>query len=99
MIAFSRFLAWLAVPVIAFCSFNVLAETAEGAPKALHLLDYIGADYPATVEAGKITTSDGYRLAKLEPAEAKEKVAELIEHAPRTPGKKRSKKTAASRRT
>jgi ParB family chromosome partitioning protein len=42
------------------------------------------------VEAGKISTSDGYKLAKLEPEEAKEKVAELIEHAPRTPGKKRS---------
>ena len=42
------------------------------------------------VESGKISVSDGYRLARLEPAEAKGKVAELIEKAPRTPGKKRS---------
>lgn len=49
------------------------------------------ADVRKAVEAGKISTSDAYRLAKLEPAEAKEKVAELIEHAPRTPGAKRSK--------
>lgn len=51
-------------------------------------------DAPAAVrhavEEGKITASAGYKLAKLEPGEAKEKVAELIEHAPRTPGKKRS---------
>ena len=51
-------------------------------------------DAPAAVrnavEAGKISTSDGYKLSKLEPEEAKAKVAELIEHAPRAPGKKRS---------
>jgi ParB family chromosome partitioning protein len=51
-------------------------------------------DAPITVqkavESGKITVSDGYKLAKLDPAEAREKVAELQEHAPRTPGKKRS---------
>ncbi|VVM68035.1 hypothetical protein PS645_01619 [Pseudomonas fluorescens] len=61
MIVSSRFLAWLAVPVIAFCSSNALAETAEGAPRALHLLDYIGADYPATVEAGKVIDESEYR--------------------------------------
>jgi high-affinity iron transporter len=61
MIASSRFLAWLVLPVIAFCSFNALAETAEGAPKALHLLDYIGADYPATVEAGNVIDESEYR--------------------------------------
>ena len=44
----------------------------------------------SAVESGKISISDGYRLARLEPAEAKGKVAELIEKAPRTPGKKRS---------
>ena len=58
-------------------------------------------DAPAAVrnavEAGKISTSDGYKLAKLEPAEAKEKVAELIEHAPRTQGKKRSKNAKKAR--
>lgn len=51
-------------------------------------------DAPAAVrgaiESGKITTSAAYKLAKLDPAEAKEKLAELLEKAPRTPGKKRS---------
>jgi len=58
-------------------------------------------DAPAAVrhavEAGKISTSDGYKLARLEPSEAKEKVAKLIEHAPRTPGKKRSKNAKKAR--
>jgi ParB family chromosome partitioning protein len=58
-------------------------------------------DAPAAVrnavEAGKISTSDGYKLARLEPAEAKDRVAELIEHAPRTPGKKRSKNAGKAR--
>ncbi|UVK98601.1 FTR1 family protein [Pseudomonas sp. B21-048] len=57
----SRFLAWLLLPMIALCGFNALAETTEGAPKALHLLDYIGADYPATVEAGKVIDESEYR--------------------------------------
>ena len=61
MIASSRFPAWLVLSVIAFCSFNAQAETTEGAPKALHLLDYIGADYPATVEAGKVIDESEYR--------------------------------------
>jgi ParB family chromosome partitioning protein len=58
-------------------------------------------DAPAAVrhavEAGKISTSDAYKLAKLEPGEAKDKVAELVEHAPRTPGKKRSKNAKKAR--
>ena len=58
-------------------------------------------DAPAAVrnavEAGKITSSDGYRLAKLEPAAARDKVQELIEKAPRTPGKKRSKNASKAR--
>jgi len=58
-------------------------------------------DAPAAVrnavESGKISTTDGYKLAKLEPNEAKEKVAELIENAPRTPGKKRSQNAKKAR--
>jgi ParB family chromosome partitioning protein len=50
-------------------------------------------DAPAAVrhavEAGKITASEGYKLAKLDPEEAKSKVTELVENAPRAPGKKR----------
>ncbi|WP_053213130.1 cytochrome c/FTR1 family iron permease [Pseudomonas sp. Q12-87] len=56
-----RFLAWLAVPLLALCSNPLLANTVEGASQALHLLDYIGADYPATVETGKIINDSEYR--------------------------------------
>ncbi|OLF51206.1 FTR1 family protein [Pseudomonas chlororaphis] len=61
MTAPSRFLAWLVLPLLALCSANLLADTVEGAPKALHLLDYIGADYPPTVEAGKVIDESEYR--------------------------------------
>jgi high-affinity iron transporter len=61
MIAPSRFLAWLMVPVFALCSFKLLADTVEGAPQALHLLDYIGADYPQAVQAGKVVNEPEYR--------------------------------------
>ncbi|MDF9775825.1 cytochrome c/FTR1 family iron permease [Pseudomonas baetica] len=57
----SRFLAWLLLPLLAGCSFQLLAASAEGAPQALHLLDYIGADYPDTVQAGSITDQAGFR--------------------------------------
>ena len=61
MIAPLRLLAWLVVPALMSCSFNLLAANAEGAPKALHLLDYIGADYPPTVAAGKVIDESEYR--------------------------------------
>ncbi|PPK37128.1 cystathionine gamma-synthase [Pseudomonas laurylsulfatiphila] len=61
MIAPSRFLAWLLLPLVAACSFQLLAASAEGTPQALHLLDYIGADYPGTVQAGSITDPSGFR--------------------------------------
>src|SRR5271166_4009251 len=62
----------------------------------LSLLDAPAAVRTA-VESGKISISDGYKLARLEPAEAREKVAKLVEHAPRTPGKKRSKNAKKAR--
>ncbi|MGV8890040.1 MAG: FTR1 family protein [Pseudomonas sp.] len=61
MTAPSRFLAWLVLPLFALCSFNLLADTVEGAPQALHLLDYIGADYPQTVHAGKVIDESEYQ--------------------------------------
>ena len=61
MTAASRFLAWLVFPLFALSSFNLLADTVEGAPQALHLLDYISADYPPTVEAGKVVDDGEYR--------------------------------------
>jgi high-affinity iron transporter len=61
MIAPSRFLAWLLLPLFAACSVQLLAAPVEGAPQALHLLDYIGADYPDTVQAGSIMDQAGFR--------------------------------------
>lgn len=61
MIPRSRLLAWLLWPVLALSSTTLLADTVEDAAKALHLLDYIGADYPATVEAGKVVDDGEYR--------------------------------------
>lgn len=61
MTAPSRLLAWLVFPLFALCSFNLLADTVEGAPQALHLLDYIGADYPESVQAGTVINETEYR--------------------------------------
>ena len=58
-------------------------------------------DAPAAIrsaaDSGKITTSDAYRLSREEPEEAKKKLGELLEQAPRTPGKKRSKNASKAR--
>ncbi|MBX8493539.1 cytochrome c/FTR1 family iron permease [Pseudomonas cichorii] len=57
----SRFMAWLLVPLLALCSFGLLADPVDGAAQALHLLDYIGADYPGTVADGKVVDESEYR--------------------------------------
>ncbi|SPO58588.1 exported protein of unknown function, partial [Pseudomonas inefficax] len=61
----SRLLAWLPAillgPVLALCSTLALAEAPAEATKALHLLDYIGADYPPTVQDGKVIDDGEYR--------------------------------------
>ncbi|MFJ3148568.1 c-type cytochrome [Pseudomonas putida] len=60
-----RLLAWLPAlllgPVLALCSNLALAEAPAEATKALHLLDYIGADYPPTVQDGKVIDDGEYR--------------------------------------
>lgn len=61
MTARSRFLAWLMLPVFALCSLAVFANSPEGASQALHLIDYIGADYPPTVADGKVIDETEYR--------------------------------------
>ena len=61
MTARSRFFAWLMLPVLALCSLAVSANSPEGASQALHLIDYIGADYPPTVEDGKVIDETEYR--------------------------------------
>jgi high-affinity iron transporter len=56
-----RYFSWLLLPVLAFCSLAVMAEPIEGAAQALHLLGYLGADYPATVANGQVVDSGEYR--------------------------------------
>ena len=56
-----RLFAWLLWPVLALCSTLALAESPAEATKALHLLDYIGADYPPTVHDGKVLDDGEYR--------------------------------------
>ena len=74
----------------------LLGQSESTVKNLLKLLDAPAAVRNA-VDAGKITTSDAYKLAREEPEEAKKRVAELIEHAPRTPGKKRSKNAKKAR--
>ncbi|WP_433690102.1 FTR1 family protein [Pseudomonas monteilii] len=57
----SRLLAWFLWPVLALCSTMAVAEAPAEATKALHLLDYIGADYPPTVRDGKVIDDGEYR--------------------------------------
>src|SRR5690606_17128081 len=54
-------LAWLCLPLLVLCSLFALAEPGEGAIQALHLLGYLGADYPATVNAGQVIDPAEYR--------------------------------------
>jgi ParB-like chromosome segregation protein Spo0J len=48
-------------------------------------------------DAGRVTLRNAYKLSRLEPAEQRKKLAELLEKAPRTPGKKRSRNAAKAR--
>ncbi|WP_440057303.1 FTR1 family protein [Pseudomonas fragariae (ex Marin et al. 2024)] len=57
----SRFLAWLLLPLLALGSCVALADPVEGAAQALHLLDYLRADYPATVADGKVVDTVKYQ--------------------------------------
>ncbi len=61
MISRSRLLALLVWPLLALGSTLALAEAPADAAKALHLLDYIGADYPPTVRDGKVVDTGEYR--------------------------------------
>lgn len=87
MISRSRLLAWLPAlllgPVMALCSTPTLAEAPAEATKALHLLDYIGADYPPTVRDGKVVDDGEYREQQEFSGVLAELVKELPEHAER----------------
>jgi ParB family chromosome partitioning protein len=75
----------------------VLLGTSESTVKNLLRLLEAPAAIRNAVDAGKITTSDAYRLSREEPTEARKKLGELLEKAPRTPGKKRSKNAKKAR--
>ncbi|WP_194789722.1 cytochrome c/FTR1 family iron permease [Pseudomonas sp. UFMG81] len=81
MISRSRLLAWFLWPLLALCSTLTLAEAPADATKALHLLDYIGADYPATVRDGKVVDDGEYR----EQREFSGVLAELVKGLPDNP--------------
>lgn len=78
----SRLFAWLPAvllgPVLALCSSLALAEAPAEATKALHLLDYIGADYPPTVRNGSVVDAGEYR----EQQEFSSVLADLIKRLP-----------------
>ncbi|MCQ9469101.1 cytochrome c/FTR1 family iron permease [Pseudomonas alliivorans] len=57
----SRSLVRLLASMLLLCSFGALADPVEGAAQALHVLDYLSADYPATVADGKVIDSTGYQ--------------------------------------
>ncbi|SNS62495.1 cytochrome c/FTR1 family iron permease [Pseudomonas segetis] len=56
-----RILSWLLLPLMALCSLSVVAEPVDGAAQALHMLGYLGADYPATVANGEVVDAGEYR--------------------------------------
>jgi high-affinity iron transporter len=57
----SRFLAWLILPLLAFSSSSLWADAPDAAAQALHMLDYIGADYPSTVAGSKVIDDSEYQ--------------------------------------
>ncbi|MBJ9974605.1 FTR1 family protein [Pseudomonas sp. S75] len=79
----SSLLAWLVVPVLALCSCLALAEAPAEATKALHLLDYIGADYPPTVRDGQVVDAGEYREQQEFSAVLADLLARLPAHAER----------------
>jgi len=75
----------------------VLLGTSETTVKnLLRLLDAPVAIRNAVFD-DRITAAAGYQLAREEPAAAKKKLEELLEKAPRTPGKKKSKNAQKAR--
>jgi high-affinity iron transporter len=56
-----RFTAWLLLPLLSLFCLNLYANTTDQSARALHLLGYLGADYPATVAAGEVIDTGEYR--------------------------------------
>jgi len=56
-----RFPACLYLVLLSLSSFPASADPVDGAAQALHLLDYVSADYPASVADGKVLDEAEYR--------------------------------------
>ncbi|MFJ3482514.1 FTR1 family protein [Pseudomonas sp. NPDC090202] len=61
MFAPSRFMACLGLALLTLFSVAARADSVDGAAQALHLLDYVSADYPPTVADGKVVDDAEYR--------------------------------------
>ena len=61
MLSPSRFMARLVLTVLSLLGTHAWADTVDGAAQALHLLDYVSADYPPTVSDGKVVDDAEYR--------------------------------------
>jgi high-affinity iron transporter len=57
----SRLSRWIFLPLFSLLCFNLYASPAEPSARALHLLGYLSADYPATVAAGEVVDAGEYR--------------------------------------
>jgi high-affinity iron transporter len=57
----SRFMACLSLVLLNLFSTAASADSVDGAAQALHLLDYVSADYPPTVVDGKVIDEAEYR--------------------------------------
>ena len=57
----SRFMACLSLVLLSLFSTAAPADSVDGAAQALHLLDYVSADYPPTVVDGKVIDEAEYR--------------------------------------
>ena len=82
--SFLRFnFAWLFLPLLASLNLSASAEPAEDAARALHLLSYVAADYPATVASGEVADSAEYS----EQLEFLSGLQELVATLPAKPGR------------
>ena len=61
MLSPSRFMARLVLTALSLLGAHAWADTVDGAAQALHLLDYVSADYPPTVADGKVVDDAEYR--------------------------------------
>ncbi|MFJ5297337.1 FTR1 family protein [Pseudomonas sp. NPDC088368] len=56
-----RFMAGLGLALLVLLSVTARADSDDGAAQALHLFNYVSADYPATVADGKVIDEAEYR--------------------------------------